>query len=205
MSLNSLSTVQKNKTYAPIILGISILLAIFWAFPAFSSYSDASMSLLSVQNALSEKNKKIDEYAKLEHELKDENNTKNQLIKKISKDFEGSDILATVMLNNSYTQATGGVQVSPKITISQISLDRGDKLPNGVYQGKITMNLSAKDVDSVVDYLNYLTTLNNYAFSLSDITLPIDTRGITSLANLAGNTTQSNISLPVTLGVYYYP
>lgn len=197
MAFQSLSTTQKNKTYAPIILGVSILLAIFWAFPSFSSYTTAQTDLWTLENTLKQKTQKLDEYAKLEISLNDESNPQNTLIKKISKDFQWTDILREVMLNNRFV---GTQQFPAKVLISQISIDRGKALPSGIFQWKISMNIAAREVDAIVEYLSHLTHLDNFAFSLSDINLPLDTR-------LDGGIPQKDklISLPVTLGVYYYP
>lgn len=58
------------------------------------------------------------------------------------------------------------------------------------------MTIKAANAEIIMSYLDYLTTKTNHYFSLNNINLPIDT-----------NNTQagSDVSISVTLGLYYYP
>lgn len=60
----------------------------------------------------------------------------------------------------------------------------------------VSLSLSADTPDQIVDYLTYLTTESAFAFTIDNISLPLDT------GNIAASTT--GISLSITLGVYYY-
>lgn len=195
MAFESTSTIQKNKTFAPIILGIAILLAFFWIFPTFSKYNDNSASLSNIESNLANKQAEFDKLKKIEADVQSENSPNSAFIKKISQDFVSTDILSAIMINN-YTQPKLWVQAGAPIMITNISLDRWSALPIGIYQGKINMTITSNSVDSIVEYLSYLTNNTNFAFTINDITLPIDTLEITEA---------KTISLPISLGLYYYP
>lgn len=195
MSFQSLSTIQKNKTFAPIILALAILLTFLWIFPSFTSYSDNSTSLDNIEKNYSNKKNEFEKLKEIELEVQNESWKNASFIKKVSREFESASILSALMLNN-YTQPKLGVQSNAPVTITNIALDRGSKLPSGIYQWKITMTINSNNIDNIVDYLTHVTTNTNFAFTLGDITLPIDTLDI--------NETEK-ISLPITLGLYYYP
>lgn len=192
-----MSKFSKNNTYAPLILGIAILWAIFWCVPTFNTYSQNQTELTTVQQQKEQKQSEEN----LLNTLK-EKNENNPFIEKVSKKFVESEILNAVMIND-FTQSKW-VQIRPRITISNIALDRGSKLPNGIFQGRVTITVSSDSVPPIVDYLNYLTTATPFAFTLTDISLPIDTskEGIASLSSLS--TTSQTVTVPVTLGVYYF-
>lgn len=84
------------------------------------------------------------------------------------------------------------------VVVTSATISRGNELSNGLYFGQANISLTASSVQDIVNYLTFLTTNSPYAFVLSDITLPLDT-------NPVAEAQTENITVPVTLGMYYYP
>lgn len=193
MAFESVSTLKKNRVYAPIITGLAILAAILIAKPAFSAYSNAQTELATVKAT---QEKTLAKEKKLQDVYKNAGtgSTLATQIQKINKDFVESEIMQAILLNTFTVASSVSTNAAP-IVVNQVTLDKGNKLPNGIYYGKATLNLVGQSTDSIVDYLTYLTTVTPFAFTLSDITLPIDT---------APTDTSKEVTTPVTLGIYYY-
>lgn len=180
------------------ITGLAILIAILIAKPAFSSYNEAKLQLISTETALSSQQSKLQKLEQNAQLIADENSDLAKKVKKISKNFNTSEIMETIMINQFTTiNATSGLS-KPLINISNITLDKGSKEPNGLHYGTANMNISADNPATIASFLDYLTTQTPYAFSLNDITLPMNTG--TSNTNNSGES-----SVSVTLGLYYYP
>ncbi len=80
--------------------------------------------------------------------------------------------MQTVMLNDFTKSSIGN---PAHINISSISVDKGRKLPNGLSLGSVNIAIQATSVDDIVSYITYLTTASDFAFTLDNISLPIDT------------------------------
>lgn len=193
MALESLSTLRKNRVYAPIILGIAIFILVFITRSFFTDYSDARTELASVKQIESQKQTEYDRLKAMEQSFQSGENTDlTNRVKKIEKDLVESDVFEAIMINN-FTRTTG-IGTAP-ISIGGISVDKGSQTPNGLYQGSVSMNVSASSIDNMIDYLTYLTTSTPFVFTLDSINLPIDT---------ASDAQTGGVSLSVTLGIYYY-
>lgn len=182
MSLNT-SNFSKNRTYAPVIMALSIILAFVWSFPSFNTYSENSMTLEAAQAAFSKQEQELKKY----EAVADISSSPNKnFIEKISKKFSESAILEDIMLNN---RVSG-------LGITNVSIDRGTKLGVGIYQGKITVNVVASSIDAIVDYIDKITNQSGYAFVVTDINLPINMD--------PKKQTQESYTVPITFGIYYY-
>lgn len=201
-SLNSLENSSRKNMYGPILIGLSLVLAIFVAKPQYDNYFDMKASITNLESQKTKLSKNLAELEKVKAKYAD--NKENSLVAKIAKPFENSEILSAVMLNSftkkplsSGADIFGGNKKSlPKINLSNVSVDPGQKLPNGLFQGRVSMGISAEKIDDIVDYLSYLAEKTPYAFTLDTIQLPIDTE-------VGLSTSKEAISMNVSLGVYY--
>lgn len=196
MSFDSISTLNKNKIYAPIITGVAILVAIIAAAPAYSSYNEAGMELDTAKTALDKSKQELSKLRAQSDKIADPNSPLAQNVAKIAKEFNSSEILETIMVNNFTAPSAALAGLNSNIAIENITLDKGAKEPSGIYRGTVNMTVKAANPEMIMGYLDYLTSKTPYYFSLNTLNLPIDT-----------NNTQSGaeVSIPVTLGMYYYP
>lgn len=196
MAFDSMSTLKKNRVFAPVITGLAILLAVIFVRPMYASYSTAESELVAAKTALEQVKTQHDKLKAQEGKLADENSELAKTVKRIAKDFDSSEILKEVMINSHTTPNTASLNTKPSISISNITIDKGAKEPNGLYRGTVNMTISSDTSMQIAKFLDYLTKNSNFYFSLNSITLPEDTHAV------AGANT---VSVPVTLGLYYYP
>ncbi len=189
---NTLS--QKNRVYAPIIIGVSLLVIIFGLYPLYTEFVDMSTKIGTMEKIKAEKITKIDAIKKMQALFASTGSSDIKAqVDRYKNKFNPSDIMETVMVNN-YTK--NSLLTPASINIANINIDAGHKLPSGLSLGTVGITLSADTPDQIIDYITYLTTESRLAFTIDSITLPLDT------ANIAPTTT--GISLSITLGVYYY-
>ena len=185
---------KKNRVYAPVIIGCSLLIIIFGLYPLYANYVDTSVEIATMEKIKAEKTTKIDAIKKMQALFAGSGSSDIKArVDKYKNKFNTSDIMETVMVN-IHTKETTLTPAS--IQVGGISIDPGRKLPSGLSLGTISLSLSASTPDQIVDYLTYLTTESHLAFTIDSISLPLDT------ANVAPTTT--GISLSITLGIYYY-
>lgn len=204
MALNSISTLQKNRVYAPMILGLAIIVAIFVTRPAFSSYNDAKALLATTESELSQVDADLAKLLANKQKIEDPNSQLAKQVAKIAKEFDSAAILEAVMLNK-YTTPTTALDMTKTVAIKDIRLDKGAKEPSGIHRGTVNLSLSAKDSAHIAEFLDYLTTHDQFAFSLNDITLPINTQKPATSTLVVGNSQPEEVSVSVTLGLYHYP
>ena len=100
MAFNSISTLQKNRVYAPMITGLAILVAVLVARPAFTAYSEAKMELLATETTLSEEQSKLSKLEAESAKLADENSELSKNVAKIAREFTPSEIFEVLLLDN---------------------------------------------------------------------------------------------------------
>ena len=179
MAFNSISTLQKNRVYAPMITGLAILVAVLVARPAFTAYSEAQMELLATETTLSEEQSKLSKLEAESAKLADEN---SELSKNVAKFTVAS--------------AVSG-QTTPSVSVTDVVAQAGNKEPSGIYRGTVSLKVSAKSPELIAAYLDFLTSHPKFAFTLNDISLPINTQN--------PQTAATETTVDVTLGLYYYP
>ncbi len=195
MAFNSISTLQKNRVYAPIILGIAICIAIFFTRPAFSGYTESKALLATAKSEVEKVQVERDALRANAEKISDPNSDLSKKVAKIARDFNPSEIIEAIMIN----RFTIKNELSPQswaIVVKDIKLDKGSEEPNGLYRGTVDITISANNATNIVGFLDYLTTLDKFAFSLNDITLPLE---------IPVNTNAEELSVSVQLGLYYYP
>lgn len=194
---NSSNIIQKNRVYAPVVVGIALLVIVFVLYPIYTKYVDASATIHALEITRSEKQTKVDEIKNMQA-LFAPGNTKNDLAQKVKKYSQSLDT-ATIMEQVMINKFTEGTKFNPApIRIASINVGKGAKLPSGLSLATTSLALSADSVDSIVDYLTYLTTDSPLAFTIDNISLPLDTNPTSSVTGTTG------VSLAITLGVYYY-
>ncbi len=191
-SLHTIDSLSRKSAYWPVFVALAIIVALFFAHPQYQKYFDLGATSTNLET---QKQKFTQELSDLQN-IKDEYSASSwsSLVSKIAQPFENSEVLDAVMIN-SFTKKN--LDFAPDITITNISIDEGKKLPNWLYQASVNLWLTAGSIDTIVDYLSYLSSSTKYAFTLDTINLPIDTEvWITSW--------DTDISMNVTLGVYSF-
>ena len=188
------TNLQKNRVYAPIIIGLSIFLIILVLYPIYTTYVDTSIEVSGLEKIKSEKQLKIDEIKAMQAQFASSGSSEiKDKVQKYNHSFNTSDIMEAVMVNK-YTKSTSLTPAS--ISIGSFSVDKGKKLPNWLSLASVSISVSGDTPDQIIDYITYLTTESAYAFTIDSISLPIDTGS----AGQDATTT----SLSLSLGVYYY-
>lgn len=116
------TTTKKNRVYAPIIVGISILLIVMAIYPMYISYIDTIVVISSLEKTKAEKQKKIDEINAMQRIFTESGSSEiKSKVQKYNHVYNTSDIMEAVMVNK-YTKAT---ELSPSsINIGTISVDK---------------------------------------------------------------------------------
>ncbi len=185
---------QKQRVYAPIIVGITLLVIVFVLYPIYTKYVDTKTQIATLEKTQAEKQKKIDEIKAIQSLFAGSGSSDLKTkIQKYNRNFDSSTIMETIMLNK-FTESTA---LTPgAIRIGAISLDKWKKLPSGLSIASASINISADTPDQMIDFITYLTTESPLAFTIDKINLPIDT----------GTAPQNNngLSLSLSLGIYYF-
>ncbi len=167
------NTTKKNRVYAPIIIGISLLLITLVLYPLYTNYVDSSIEISVLEKSKAEKQKKIDEIKAIQLLFTETGSSDiKSKVQKYNHTFDTSNIMEVVMVNK-YTKAS--TLTPSQINIGSISVDKGKKLPSGLSLATVSVVVSADTPDQIIDYLTYLTTESAYAFTIDSIALPLDT------------------------------
>lgn len=186
--------IQKNRVYAPIIIGLSILLVVLVLYPIYTSYIDTSIEVAKNEQIKAEKQNKINEIKAMQAQFASSGSSElKDKVRKYNHSFNTSDIMEAVMVNK-YTKSS--TLTPAAITIGSFSVDKGKKLPSGLSLANVSITVTGDTPDQIIDYITYLTTESAFAFTIDSISLPIDT------ASTGQEATTTSLSL--SLGVYYY-
>lgn len=99
MAFNSISTSQKNRVYAPIVLGIAIFVAIFFTRPVFSGYTEAKALLATTESEVAKVQAERDVLRVNAEKISDPNSDLSKKVAKITREFNPSEIIETIMIN----------------------------------------------------------------------------------------------------------
>ena len=201
MSTEILTKIQKeaiqkrNRIYAPILVGITIILAVVAMRPGYTAYIEKQGSLEAAHAEQLSKTEDLVTLKKLQSEFLSGGITElGKKIQKLDQKITTTELMRSVMIND-YTRPNGSQTAA--ITVSSISVDTGKKLPNGLSLAQVQISIQGNSVSDIVNYITYLTQDANYSFILDEIALPIDTAP-------EDTALQSGFGLTLTLGVYYY-
>lgn len=201
MALNSISNLQKNRVYAPIIMGLAIIVAVFVTRPAFSSYNESKLLLSATETEISTVQAELDKIKENANKISDPNSPLAKQVTKIAKNFDSAAIIEAVMIN-PFTTANAVANANNSVTIKNIQLDKGSKEASGIYRGTVNITVSAQDVNAIARFLDFLSNHEQFAFALTDVNLPMNTNPAQTSA-LSGQKEETSVS--VTLGLYYFP
>jgi hypothetical protein len=175
-------------------MGISIILIVLVIYPMYINYTDTKVVISTLEKTKAEKLKKIEEITAMQRIFTESGSSDiKSKVQKYNHPYNTSNILEAVMVNK-YTKST---DLSPSsVNIGTVSVDKGKKLPSGLSLANVSIVVSAESPDQIIEYITYLTTESSFAFTLDNISLPLDT------ASLAQDS--KSLSLALSLGVYYY-
>ncbi len=185
-----------NRIYAPILVGIALLIGIFGVRPLYETYLDTETEYARLVNIKSQREATLAELQEMQKNLSQTTTWATELAKrigKLSKKWDPGDVMAAVMLND-YTKTNAFTTAN--ITIGSIAVDKWVKLPSGISLGSVSFQVTAISLDTMVDYITYLTQSVPYAFTINEVTLPLDSTDT--------NPSESGVTLALSLGVYYY-
>jgi hypothetical protein len=185
---------KKNRVYAPIIIGISLLFISLVSYPLYIQYMDINSEIATLEKSKIDRQKKIDEISAMQLLFTGSwfSDIKSK-VQKYNRSFDVSNIVEAVMVNK-FTKASA---LSPsQINIGGISVEKWKKLPSWLSLATVSITVWADTPDQVIDYLTYLTTESSFAFTIDRISLPLDTW-------LAAQD-KTWLSLSLNLWVYYY-
>ena len=98
--------IQKNRVYAPIIVGITLLLVVFLLYPLYTSHADTRITIAGFEKTKSAKQLKIDEVKKMQALFAGSGSSDLKAkVEKYNHRFNSSDIMETMMVNK-YTTTT---------------------------------------------------------------------------------------------------
>ncbi len=187
-----------SKIYTPIALGITIIFLVLISRSVFADYVASSAQVSALETKAKEKENELKILSDLQAQFSD-SKVESALKKKISrynKTFNEADIMEMMMVKPPQLRAnTDGTY---NLMVSAFGVDKGKKLPNGLSLASVNISLQARDVDTLVDYITYLTNQDSEtAFTIDSITLPIDT-------NPDETKSIGGINMSLSLGMYYY-
>jgi hypothetical protein len=185
---------QKNTIYAPILIGVSLLMMIFVLYPLYTSYADQSTQITRQSTILTQKETELKKISDMQTLFAGSGSSDLKVkVKKYNHSLSIPDILQSVMIN-TYTQSSTLNQAL--VEIGGITVSPSKKIPNGLSLSTVTFSVTASTVDVIIEYIDYLTGKSDLAFSLDSITLPLDTAVTPQDA--------TPITLSITLSVYGY-
>ncbi len=165
----------KNRIIAPIIIGVSIIIALFFLKPMYSEYISKNAEFIQSQKNLDEKKDKLQTLLKLKDSFKAGSWADDSLkkIQKLQKKWDNSDVIQSIMLNK-FTKITAGTNTS-SISVSSIAVSKWSKLPNGLSFWSVTVSIQSASIEDIIEYVTSITMDSDYVFTLDSISLPIDT------------------------------
>ncbi|GAB0174530.1 MAG: hypothetical protein HHAS10_04090 [Candidatus Altimarinota bacterium] len=186
-----ISALTKNRIFAPVILGIFIFVGILFTRPLYVEYVNSKANIMKLESNLDALNNEYESLLTVKNST--DNGSGDLLTKKILEKFDRAGIISVVMFNEFTKEDFGD---NPKISIGGISLTDPSRLPNGLSQSTISIAIQGRTIDEIVDYISYITTQTQYAFTLGDISLPIDTDPEGNLPD--------GYSMSLTFGIYTF-
>ena len=186
---------KRNRIFAPILIGMTIILAVVALKPAYTAYIEKANALDTLATEQRSKTEDLIILKKLQSEFLSGGVTDlGKKIQKLDQKITTTELMRSVMIND-YTRPNG-LQTAP-ITVSNISVDKGNKLPNGLSLAQVQVSIQGASLTDIVNYITYLTQESNYSFILDELSLPIDTAPEDAAL-------ERGFGLGLTLGVYYY-
>ncbi len=186
-----------NRVYALLLLWITILLGIFLAKPMYETYMSREIEFASLEIKKEEKESKLKDLEILQKSFAKNSTWTTELIEKVNKIWkvwDTTEIFSAIMLND-FTRASS---LAPaRVSIGDISVDKWSNLPSWLSLWSVNFSVTANSLDDMIDFITHLTQTSEYTFTIDSIALPIDTWEVkTGL--------QSELSLSLALGIYYY-
>lgn len=165
-----ISALTKNRIFAPMILGVFIFVGVLFTRPLYAEYVNSKANIMKLESNLKALNEEYDSLLAVKNST--DAGSGDVLTKKILEKYDRAGIISAVMFND-YTK--GDFWGNPKISIGWVSLTDPSRLPNGLSQSTISISIQWRTIDEIVDFITFITTQTEYAFTLDDISLPIDT------------------------------
>ena len=191
----NLNSYTKNRVIAPILIGVSILFGVLAVKPLYTSSIETRSALATVNASIEQKTSDKEKLIQIKNmSSSGMSDAIKAKVTQLDRKFVPSDLMQEVMLNKFTEKQDSGV---PTIIVSNISVDKWGKVPSGLSLGHVNISIRRTSLDAVIDYLTYLTTESGFAFTLDNITLPIDTDPETTLA-------PTSYGMSLSLWVYYF-
>jgi hypothetical protein len=168
---------DKKAIIIALILG-TLIIAAFFTQGAVSDYMEKNDAIAMTQEKLNVVNQDLAKLKEVEMNLKNPEISGN--LKRYASEFREDDILENIFGNTS------------GVNIQNVTIDKGQKTPNGLSLANISLALSVSSKEQLVAFLDYLTSpTNTKRYIIKSMNYPYDPM------NPAGSVT-------LELGMYYY-
>lgn len=188
-----------NRVYAPMLVGATLLIVIFFSRSVLSTYTAQGSELQTLQEKSTKLDTGLSTLAAIQEEFKGDANTPlKEKAQKYGQAFDEASILEALMITPP--------QVRPShiglynLSIGSVSIDKGSVLPNGLSLATISVAVQARNLPTLLEYLTHLTQESRYAFTINDFSIPFDTNPEPTARTVGGSVYSLNLSL----GMYYY-
>ncbi|MDD2565290.1 MAG: hypothetical protein PHZ26_00980 [Candidatus Gracilibacteria bacterium] len=172
---------DKNNIYATLLIIITLGITFFVLSDLYSSYNQYNEEVASLKIKEKSLNEELMTLNEKKNKVKNDKKTQ-QLIAQYASPYRED-----IILNQIYAKFDG-------VNINDISMDKGQKLPNGLSMANIGFSIDAKNIVELNKYLEYLTDkTSNVRFIIKNAAFPLNSENQNS-------TTQASLSL----GMYYF-
>lgn len=172
---------DKNNLYATIIIFATILILFFVTTKAYSEYTTNAELNKQTQSEVEKLKNKLNELNDKKSKVESDEKTK-KLIIQYAREYREDQILDQIY--------------NPKdwISVNDISMEKGNRLPNGLNMASINISVEAKDVESLNKYIEYLTwEQEQIRFVIKNISFPF-----------ASDSTTNSTTASISLWMYYF-
>lgn len=173
---------KKNKKTISslLVVCLSIAIAFFFTKDQYYQYLGNQDMLETTKKEVTEKKSMLEALEKVSKSIDTDAVLKGDM-EKYASDFREDTILESI-----FTPMRG-------VGISNLSMARGEKLPNGLSMANISLSFRTQDIATLSKFFEYLTTgkANKKSYIIKSFSFPFDT------------TKNDPISSTVELGMYY--
>ncbi|MDD2487597.1 MAG: hypothetical protein PHS92_04485 [Candidatus Gracilibacteria bacterium] len=180
MGANSFKNPEQKSIYASVLIVLSLIVLFFVTKDSYYANMEKNTNLEALTNQSQELKDELNALNKIKSDL-----SSSPQMQKIMNQY-GGEFREDNIINNIFMANRG-------INISDISMDKGEKLPNGLTLANVSINLQAQKIEDLNNYYNYLTSENsNLRFVIKNTNFPFNMKNTGTLP------------VSISLGMYYF-
>ncbi|EKE30134.1 MAG: hypothetical protein ACD_2C00038G0011 [uncultured bacterium (gcode 4)] len=172
---------DKQNMYATLVLLLTLAITFFLTSGLYADYTSSNEEKVSLNGRIDSLKAELDSLNKKKNQVSNDKATKDAIAQFASVYRED------LILNQIYSKFDW-------ILVHDISMDKWQKLPNGLSMASISINVDAKNIAELNKYLNFLTEeTSNIRFVVKSLNLPLSTDNV-----------NTNVSAGLSLWMYYF-